>query len=632
MQNNAIIDYHKDDYYMISDPSFKAERFIGKVNSINIDGVVTLNIYIFPEDTKEGRQMYMSYYEIFLTKNEMAYQFSGNEIQVNVTDLPNFIKRKYIQKEDLSIRQLYFQRQKYLENGKFEPTLEKICYCQQYFNPDYIFKTCNCGSFFHPICFMKSETNKCWNKNCNIDCSIFFSPEEMFDKKKKISQSQIQSALPLPHNKPTNKPNSPKKHSVLMREDFFGEERKQKENNNIKSDIITLEEFSKFDTTELFKKGKKKNNNITNDKNIPQTKLIYEEKEKEIKIKQEPFINIGIKSEKGVVSPTKATKIFDTTIYEKKPGGGYQVQIKSEANIIEDAKKKTEADREKARKIIYDNLINGIKYLQKNTKILDDFEKEKLNLKSQISLIKENNTSNIDTHYKELANSIENNLFKNCEQKTQGSYFFSFLQEFALLLKDSKKILFRVILGDLTSEEISKFKGDDFLPEEKRKAKEELKKKEIERMKFKGPMKILAISNKGRMLTEIQDIIDVNKNTFSLDTQIPSNSENSSNLSEYYEKVKIMKEKYPNMFENDIKFLVEMKEPNEEQIQNRLNDIIQETLNLEEQRELFSYREKTLQKKAERHYKKISNTTDKALLGKKIKDYIQSISFDFKLY
>ena len=85
--------------------------------------------------------------------------------------------------------------------------------------------------------------------------------------------------------------------------------------------------------------------------------------------------------------------------------------------------------------------------------------------------------SNIDTHYKELANSIENNLFKNCEQKTQGSYFFSFLQEFALLLKDSKKILFRVILGDLTSEEISKFKGDDFLPEEKRKAKEELKKK-----------------------------------------------------------------------------------------------------------------------------------------------------------
>ena len=418
-----------------------------------------------------------------------------------------------------------------------------------------------------------------------------------------------------------------------MREDFFGEERKQKEHNNIKSDMITLEEFSKFDTTELFKKGKKKNN-ITNEKTVPLTKLIYEEKEKEkeIKIKQEPFINIGIKNEKGVISPTKATKIFDTTIYEKKPGGGYQIQIKSEVNMIEDAKKKTEADREKGRKIIYDNLINGIKHLQENTKILDDFEKENQNLKSQISLIKENNTTTIDTYYKELANSIENNLFKNCEQKTQGSYFFSFLQEFALLIKDSKKILFRVILGDLTSEEISKFKGDDFLPEEKRRAKEELKKKEIERMKFKGPMKILAISNKGRMLTEIQDIIDVNKNTFSLDTQIPSNSENSSNLSEYYEKVKIMKEKYPNMFENDIKFLVEMKEPNEEQIQNRLNDIIQETLNLEEQRELFSYRKKTLQKKAERHYKKISNTTDKTLLEKKINDYIQSISFDLKPY
>ena len=31
-------------------------------------------------------------------------------------------------------------------------------------------------------------------------------------------------------------------------------------------------------------------------------------------------------------------------------------------------------------------------------------------------------------------------------------------------------------------------------------------------MKFEGPMRIQAISNKGRMLTEIQDIIDINKN------------------------------------------------------------------------------------------------------------------------
>ena len=45
----------------------------------------------------------------------------------------------------------------------------------------------------------------------------------------------------------------------------------------------------------------------------------------------------------------KQARIFDTTIYEKKPGCGYHVQIKSEVNTIEDAKKKTESDREKAR-------------------------------------------------------------------------------------------------------------------------------------------------------------------------------------------------------------------------------------------------------------------------------------------
>ena len=626
MESNSIIDFHRDDFYLIKDPSFNAEKFIGKVNTISPDGIVTLNIYIFPEDTKEGRQQHMSYYEIFLTKNEMAYQFSGNETQVNVTDLPNFIKRKYVQNEDLSIRQLYFQRQKYLENGKFEPYLEKICYCHQYFNPDFIFKTCNCGSFFHPICFMKSETNKCWNKKCNIDCSIFFSPEEMFDKKKKINQSQIQSAIP---------PNSQNRHSFVISEDYFGKENKK---NNIinKSDIITLEEFSKFDTTELFKKGKKKNLNATIDKMFAQAKASMEEKE--IKIKQEPFINLSIKSERGAASPIKSTaKIFDTTIYEKKPGGGYQVQIKSEANMIEDAKKKIDSDREKARKIIYDNLINGVKHLQNNSKILEDFEKERPNLKAQIFLIKDNNISRIDTYYKELANSIEDKLFKNCEQKTQGSYFFPFLQEFALLLKDSKKILFRVILGDLTSEEISKFKGEDFLPEEKRKEKEELKNKEIEKIKFKGDMKIRAISNKGRMLTEIQDIIDVNKN-FGLDTQIETNIK-ESHYSEYYEKLKVMKEKYPNMIENDIQFLVEVKEPNEDEIQNRLNSIIQETLNLEEQKELFTMRKKILRKKAERHFKKNStngangfNVSDKKLLDNKINDYVQSISFDIKPY
>ena len=621
MQGDIIIDVHKDDFYLIKDPSFNAEKFIGKVNSLSPDGIVTLNVYIFPEDTKEGRQPHHSYYEIFLTENEMAYQFIGEETQVNVTNLSNFIKRKYVLNEDLSIRQLYFQRQKYLENGIYEPSLEKVCYCHQYFNPDFNFKTCKCGNYFHSICFLRNESNKCWNPNCDVDCSIFFSQEEMLDKKRKINLSQIKSLQ-------SSISSSPTKRSVVISENFFGKGNAHKETN--KDNIINLEEITQFDTSELFKKGKKKNINTAADKTVFQTKINLEEKE--IKIKPEKFINLGIKAEKGVGSPMKQPRIFDTTIYEKRPGGGYQVQIKSEINIIEDAKKKTESDREKARKIIYDNLMNGVKYLQKNPSILENFEKEKQKTATQISLIRENNMSNIDIYYKELANLIEKNLFEKCEQKTQGSYFLPFLREFALLIKESKKILFQVILGELSAEEISKFEGEDFLPEEKKREKEQLKNREIEKMKFKGPMKILAISNKGRMLTEIQDIKDDNRINYGLETQLRTDGGNSSHMSEYYEKVKQMKEKYPNMVENDIKFLVEMKEPNEEEIQSRLNSIIQETFNLEEQKELFTMRKRILQKRAEKYFKKKNDKDDVKSNEDQIQDYIKSISFDINPY
>ena len=618
MQGDKIIDVHKDDFYLIKDSTFNAEKFIGRVSSLNPNGIALLNVYIFPEDTQNGRKTYNSFLEIFLTEKEIAYQFEGEETQVSVTNLENFIKRKFIQKENLSNRQLYFQRQKYLDNGEFEPPLEKICYCHQYFNPDFTFKICSCGKYFHQLCFMRNESNKCWNEKCNVDCSIFFTPEEMLDKKKKNNQNQIQSLNSSINNK----------RSVGVNEDYFSKGNIDKEDN--KNNIISLEEMTQFDTSELFKKGKKKNINPIPEKTI-QIKNNIEEKE--VKIKTEKFINLGFKVEKGVTSPAKQPRIFDTTIYEKKPGGGYQVQaqIKSEINIIEDTKKKTESDREKARKIIHDNLINGVKYLQKHPEILENLGKENPNLNGQITMIKKNDISVINTHYTELTNSIEKNLFENCEQKTQGSYFLPFLREFALLIKESRKILIKVILGEITSEEISKFKGDDFLPEEKKREKEELKNKEIEKMKFKGPMKFLAISNKGRMLTEIQETIDVNRNNYGFDTQLRDDG-NSSHLSEYYEKVKLMKEKYPNMAENDIKFLVEVKEPDGEEIQSRLNSVIQETFNLEEKKELFTMRKRFLQRKAERHFKKKNEKTEFNLNDDKVQDYIKSISFDIKPY
>ena len=218
----------------------------------------------------------------------------------------------------------------------------------------------------------------------------------------------------------------------------------------------------------------------------------------------------------------------------------------------------------------------------------------------------------------------------------------SFLREFSASVKNAISILYRVILEDISAEEISKFKSDDFLPEEKRKQKEELIRKTVQNMQFKEPMIIRATQVKGRMLTEIQDNIETNKNNLIMDMMMNLNSEGGMS-SEYHQKIKKMKDEYPNMSENDIKFLVDAKEPSQDEIQNKLNSIIQETMNLEEQKELFSYRQNRLMKKAERFFKKKkdvknnekNNNCDKMFLGKKFgnsHEYIKFISLDIKPY
>lgn len=661
MENKSPISYHIGDYYLIKDPNLKAKKYIGKINSIESDQVI-LTKYIFPEDTKEGRKEYMGFFEILLTDEKTSYKFSKNETQekkVIVTDLSDYIKRKFIKREDQTNTQIFFLRQKYTNSCELIPDLPKICYCQKIFNPDYTFKICNCGSYFHPICFMENKTNNCCNPKCNIDCSIFFSKEEMLDKIEMNNQSEIKS------QSTSNKKDKfisttinplPEKRSVVISEDFFMSEKIQNTIDNTGNSGQISQFDCKFDTAELFQKSKKKNNIkkdtievILTKTNNSKTKGSKGKEKGEKKIKQEPFIDLGIKSErklfnspmKNVKSPVKSTKKkFDITVYEKKPGGGYQSQMKIERilerNPIDENKIKIETERERARKILYDNMMHGVDYLQKNPEILENLKKEKEKenksptIKEYLSLIKDNDSPLIKTKYKEIANLIEVNLFKNCGEKT-GSAYFSFLQEFALLMKNSKNLLFRIILGEITPEEISKFTTDDFLPEEKRKEIEELKNKEIQKMKFDGPMTFMAISNKGRMLTEIQDNIEVNKNNYVINTHITSQEEKLV-FTQFSQKMKKMKEKYPNMNENDAKFLIEAMEPDEEEIQKKISTMINETLNLEEQKEFLSYRTNRLRKKAEKHYKKENDGTDKKLLGKKIQDYINIISLGIKPY
>ena len=530
--------------------------------------------------------------------------------------MEEYIKIKYVLNDKSYENILYFKRQNYDEkNNSFYPYLKKICFCQKYFNPDELFKTCGCGEYFHPQCFIINPSNKCWNPNCNIDCSILLSKEDQMEKKKLINSLRADSQIVNSNNQKT----------LIVSGNLFQNSKSKKEKNVNNSNEITIEEFSGQDIWKKSKKNDKVDRNAKIDMILNSGKNSVEKK-----IKQEPHvINLGIKEEKP---------LFDISVYPRKSN---QSTIRLEGISIEESRRKTELEREKARNLFYSKIMDGISILQKDKKILNDFEKEKPELLPKITLIRNNDKQSIEAHYKELANSIEINLFEHCGKKTSHSYL-SFLREFSASMKNAINILYRLILGDLTPKEISKFKPDDFLPEEKRKQKEELIRKTVQNMQFKEPMIIRATQVKGRMLTEIQDNIEINKPNYMMDMMLNLNTESSS--SEYQQKIKKMREEYPGFSENDVKFLVEAKEPSQDDIEDKLNSLIHKTLSLEEQKELFDFRQNKLMKKAERFFKKKKdgkNGDDKnikngtAFLGKKImntQDYIKQISLDIKQY
>lgn len=435
------------------------------------------------------------------------------------------------------------------------------------------------------------------------------------EKKKLINSLRADSQIVNSNNQKT----------LIVSGNLFQNSKSKKEKNVNNSNEITIEEFSGQDIWKKSKKNDKVDRNAKIDMILNSGKNSVEKK-----IKQEPHvINLGIKEEKP---------LFDISVYPRKSN---QSTIRLEGISIEESRRKTELEREKARNLFYSKIMDGISILQKDKKILNDFEKEKPELLPKITLIRNNDKQSIEAHYKELANSIEINLFEHCGKKTSHSYL-SFLREFSASMKNAINILYRLILGDLTPKEISKFKPDDFLPEEKRKQKEELIRKTVQNMQFKEPMIIRATQVKGRMLTEIQDNIEINKPNYMMDMMLNLNTESSS--SEYQQKIKKMREEYPGFSENDVKFLVEAKEPSQDDIEDKLNSLIHKTLSLEEQKELFDFRQNKLMKKAERFFKKKKdgkNGDDKnikngtAFLGKKImntQDYIKQISLDIKQY
>ena len=92
------MDYKTGDFLLIKDETYKAKHFIGEIQK-KIDkanNIYLLYIYIFPEDTIDGMQSYMSSYEVFLTPVLQTYVLDGSkEEKVEVVSLEQYINRKY---------------------------------------------------------------------------------------------------------------------------------------------------------------------------------------------------------------------------------------------------------------------------------------------------------------------------------------------------------------------------------------------------------------------------------------------------------------------------------------------------------------------------------------------------------
>ena len=181
------MNYKQGEFFLIEDiKNYKANEFIGEIINKSENNFFRLKIYIFPEDTKDGRQSHMSSNEIFSTSSEFLYNFeSKKEKKVEVVSLEDYINIKYIKKVNLKYP-LYFVRQTYsIEKNIFLPNnLETICFCQKIFNPDFPFKKCICGSIFHPLCFIQNDSSECWSNKCNYNLNNFLNVEEKVEKLK----------------------------------------------------------------------------------------------------------------------------------------------------------------------------------------------------------------------------------------------------------------------------------------------------------------------------------------------------------------------------------------------------------------------------------------------------------------
>ena len=248
---------------------------------------------------------------------------------------------------------------------------------------------------------------------------------------------------------------------------------------------------------------------------------------------------------------------------------------------------------------------------------------------------------------KTLAHQIEENLFNL--YKNKSSSYYNFLQDFHKCQKNEFDLVIKVIFGAYTPEEISKFKDDDFLSEEQKREKEEKKKIELKKIYLKGDREVKLTLNKGRMLSEKEIYIEDKNNNVDIFMK-EQNEEideryDDDKVKKFKEKLKNKKAEFPHLKSEDIKMLIDLTNPNEEDIKDRLNNLIQENLEVGEQNEFFDIRKNILKKEAERRIKNSEKNKNKNINEKeninmivndendnKIDNCIKNISFDIRYF
>ena len=453
--------YNEGDFVLIEEAQYIAKKFIGEIQSNLKNNSYRLYVYIFPEDTIEGRQPYMSSQEVFFTPSQMVYNLSGNkkvEQKVEVLTLEEYVDKKYINAEKLECP-LYFFRQTYLiERNRFEPeNLPSICYCQEIFNPDIPFKKCLCGTYFHPDCLLQINTSKCWADNCDFDCNLLLSEEERFQKKRIISGEIKEGNINFAELEKDYKDYNDEKERL----------QRIQEGNLINIHNRIRDSDSDSDNDNDYDSDSDSDNDNDNDYNSDSDSDSYRKKKYNNKRNKNKNNKMDIDNE------------------ERKE----QLDKDDEIDIIENEErnellKELEKDcimRENGRILILDIFKRCLVMIKNDLSLLEDYKNcEKKDIYREI---KNRNFTKVKKHLNKLTLNVESILYDLYKKTGDYSIYFNFIKKNKDINLNNIDFLIKLILDIITPEEI--IKGD--LPS-KKEDKEEVEKeisKEINDTKSK---------------------------------------------------------------------------------------------------------------------------------------------------